>query len=251
MTDYKRKIVRDYSPPSNEEINKYMDFSAVSKGIANSPAAVASGGSATLFTKGMIALSIAGIAFVYSINFYLKNETPAPELSVDISNAGVQFSGTSNASGQITYPEELTYIEFPAETDSELYSKQPEPPKAKKEIKQQNIIDKSDNQVVITNRFTDAKPIIGFDSLYAYLKSALIYPLVPPADTIEGVVVISFVVNKAGEITKPTIITPLGELFDAEAIRVIESMPKWNPAKVNETPLSTKKQIAIQFKKQN
>ena len=250
MTDNKRKIVRDYAPPSDEEISKYMDFSAVSKELSNSTAATSSGGSATLLTKGVIALSIAGVAFVYSINFYLKNEVSAPELSVDVSNAGIQFSRTSNAAAQIKYPEELTYIEFPVETEPEEHSEEPSPVK-KKKIPQQNKVEKSDNQVLITNRFTDAEPVIGFDSLYAYLRSALIYPLAPPADTIEGVVEISFVVNKTGEIAKPSIITPLGELFDAEAIRVIKSMPKWNPAKVNETPLSTKKQIAIQFKKQN
>ena len=106
-----------------------------------------------------------------------------------------------------------------------------------------------DQDVFISNRFTDAEPLIGFDSLYSYLGEHIIYPLEHPADTIEGVVELQFVVEKDGTIDRPMVVTSLGEIFDKEAIRVIQNMPEWRPAMVNDTPIATRKQIAIQFRK--
>ena len=248
MTDYKRKIIRDYTPPSDDEISKYMDFSEVNTAIANTSAAASTGSASVLLTKGIIALSIAGVALLFSIGYYLNNNLPEPEINADLSKAGIEVSLVSSIPTGINHPDVLAFIDFqPAEEDAPQAAK----PKQMLVTDENQEAKQPDKLVNTVNQFTDAKPVIGFDSLYAYLRNSLVYPLAPPADTVEGVVVISFVVNKAGEISKPTIITSMGELFDKEATRVISSMPKWTPAKVNETPLSTKKQIAIQFKRKN
>ncbi|MEL6558563.1 MAG: TonB family protein [Bacteroidota bacterium] len=249
MTDFKRKIIRDYSPPSDEEISKFMDFSGVNEAITSTQVTAPAGGSgaSALLTKGIIALSIAGVGLLYSINYYLNTLQPEPETKADLSEIAIQVSRVGSSTSTINHPDELAFIEFPSA--KEIATQTTEKPKPKQPATENKEVQETDNQVVITNRFKDAEPIVGFDSLYAYLRSSLIYPLAPPADTIEGVVEISFVVDRLGEIKKPTILTSMGELFDAEAIRVISNMPKWNPARVNETPLSTKKQIAIQFKR--
>lgn len=63
-----------------------------------------------------------------------------------------------------------------------------------------------------------------------------------------GRVIVSFVVNKDGEVVSPEVIKGIGDGCDEEAIRVIKSMPKWKPGKQNGRAASVKFTVPINFK---
>ena len=51
---------------------------------------------------------------------------------------------------------------------------------------------------------------------------------------------VEFIVNKEGRAEKPVILKSLGEDFDNEVIRMVESMPRWSPAEQNGYIMETK-----------
>jgi len=70
-----------------------------------------------------------------------------------------------------------------------------------------------------------------------FIRNNLQYPAEAKANKIEGMVMISFVVEKNGTITDPKILRDLGGGCSEEAIRIVESMPKWTPAKLLNLPV--------------
>ena len=71
----------------------------------------------------------------------------------------------------------------------------------------------------------------GLEALVQFLQSHLKYPMVAREQGIEGTVFVVFLVEKDGTITSVEPIKSLSPETDAEAVRVIESFPKWKPGK--------------------
>lgn len=72
----------------------------------------------------------------------------------------------------------------------------------------------------------------GETALRKYIAENIQYPQVSGCVNIEGTVYVSFVVDTDGNTTNVKILRGLHPLFDAEAVRVIKSIPqKWKPAK--------------------
>ena len=69
----------------------------------------------------------------------------------------------------------------------------------------------------------------GKQALLDFLKENIKYPEQAKKDSIEGQVVVSFIVKSDGSITNPQVVKSLHPLLDAEALRVINLMPKWKP----------------------
>jgi len=65
--------------------------------------------------------------------------------------------------------------------------------------------------------------------------------------TVEGKVLVSFVVKSSGEIANVTIEKSLCETCDAEAIRLVKMMPSWIPAQKDEVSVDSKMVIPISF----
>ncbi|MDR3226865.1 MAG: energy transducer TonB [Prevotellaceae bacterium] len=60
----------------------------------------------------------------------------------------------------------------------------------------------------------------------------------PDSETcVQGKVVLSFIVDKNGNVTNVNVIRKLTPKQDAEAVRVVSSSPKWTPAKQKYTPV--------------
>lgn len=78
-------------------------------------------------------------------------------------------------------------------------------------------------------------------SHYEYPKECRVY-------NIQGTVVVQFVVEKNGSIDNIEVIKSVHPLMDAEAIRVIETMPHWNPGKIRGTPVRVLYKMPIYFK---
>lgn len=87
----------------------------------------------------------------------------------------------------------------------------------------------------------------GEDAMFKYIHSRLNYPKLAVENSIEGKVVVEFVVNEKGEINNTKIVRGLKYGCDDEALRVINGMPLWKPGKQNGKPVSVYYTLPIQF----
>lgn len=69
----------------------------------------------------------------------------------------------------------------------------------------------------------------GIDALGQYLGRNIRYPKSARERGMQGTVVINFVVNTDGTISKITFLNRVDDDIDNEALRVVKSMPKWTP----------------------
>ncbi|MEI7978728.1 MAG: energy transducer TonB [Bacteroidota bacterium] len=83
--------------------------------------------------------------------------------------------------------------------------------------------------------------------LYDYLSTELHYPKVALENNVTGKVLISFVIDKNGEIGEIEVLRKVGFGCDEEAMRVIKNMPKWNPGQQNKRKVNVRMLIPIVF----
>lgn len=91
----------------------------------------------------------------------------------------------------------------------------------------------------------------GQDSLMLFIKANLKYPKECVRDTIEGRVLVSFIVCKDGLIRDVKVLKSVNPLLDAEACRVVGLMPKWKPGFMKGEPVNVKYTLPITFKLTN
>jgi TonB family protein len=89
----------------------------------------------------------------------------------------------------------------------------------------------------------------GMDSLAAWLRGHIQYPVLARKRGIQGAVNIGFAVDTDGSIINVKALSnpPLGFGCDEEAVRVAQSMPKWRPAIRNGFPVRVYFNQPIQF----
>ncbi len=88
----------------------------------------------------------------------------------------------------------------------------------------------------------------GMESLYQYLAGNVKYPAEAKANKIEGRVYVTFVVEKDGSVTNARIIRSPHESLSAEALRVVQAMPKWRPGRTGGKPVRVQFNLPINFK---
>jgi len=69
----------------------------------------------------------------------------------------------------------------------------------------------------------------GKTQLLNYIADSIQYPFVAKQLKTEGKVIVQFLVEKSGKISDAKVITSLDYFLDKEALRVINSMPNWQP----------------------
>ncbi len=84
--------------------------------------------------------------------------------------------------------------------------------------------------------------------LLEFIYSNIKYPAIARENGVEGVVVITFVVEKDGRITDARILRDIGAGCGQEALRVVNMMPKWNPGKQRGRPVRVQFNLPIRFK---
>ena len=77
------------------------------------------------------------------------------------------------------------------------------------------------------------------------------YPALARENGIEGKAIVSFVIEKDGSITATEVIRGPGAGIDEEALRVVESFPKWIPGKQRGQPVRVSFVLPVQFKLTN
>ncbi len=96
-------------------------------------------------------------------------------------------------------------------------------------------------------QYQEAEPKEGYQNLYEYFASELRYPAEAMKDSIQGIVSVTFLIDKEGKPVQIKILNSLGEAFDKEAVRLIENMPAWKPAMLNGKPVSAKISLPFTF----
>lgn len=72
--------------------------------------------------------------------------------------------------------------------------------------------------------------------LMRFIRENTRYPKAFAQINFQGIVVVRFIINEKGEVICPRVILSLYPEFDAEAIRVIQLLPKWIPARKDYQP---------------
>ena len=112
---------------------------------------------------------------------------------------------------------------------------------------QQNSEKDSTNERIYTS--VEVQPVFpgGEDEMYKYLAKNIKYPKKERRKNIQGRVFITFVVTEVGEIKDARVLRGVSKAIDEEALRVINSMPKWKPGTQNGTPVNVQFNIPINF----
>ncbi len=90
----------------------------------------------------------------------------------------------------------------------------------------------------------------GEAALMDFLRKNIKYPPIARENGVEGRVLISFVVDKNGNIKDITVKRGIGSGCDEEAIRVVKMMPDWKPGKQNGKSVNVMYNLPISFKLQ-
>ena len=80
-----------------------------------------------------------------------------------------------------------------------------------------------------------------------WIEENITYPLQADVSNIEGKVVVTFDVNDDGTVSNVQVENSVNSILDNEVVSLVESMPKWIPAKQNGQPVKMKYTLPIRF----
>ena len=99
--------------------------------------------------------------------------------------------------------------------------------------------------------YTTVEQMPSFNgNVNAWLSSHLQYPAIAAEIGIQGRVIVKFVVTAGGYVTQAQIVRGVDPSLDREAIRVVNSMPTWNPGTNHGKPANVWFTLPITFKLQ-
>jgi len=87
----------------------------------------------------------------------------------------------------------------------------------------------------------------GADAMRSWLAHNIKYPDEAVKAKITGIVNVVFVVDKVGKVKNVEVIKPLHPFLDAEAVRVVRSMPDWKPGSQSGKPVSVRMVVPVGF----
>ena len=124
---------------------------------------------------------------------------------------------------------------------------------AQTDIEKSNAADCATTEPVYDFQKVDKQPKFpgGMASLQSYINRNLKYPQISRENNSQGRVIVRFIINSNGTVTSPQVVRSSGDCnLDMEAVRVIESMPKWKPGKHKGKPVRVFFTLPIVFKLQ-
>lgn len=90
----------------------------------------------------------------------------------------------------------------------------------------------------------------GMAGLMQYLSKNIKYPTIAQENGTQGRVTVQFVVNADGSIVDAKVIRGVDPYLDKEALRVINSMPKWRPGMQRGKAVRVKYTVPVMFRLQ-
>ena len=83
--------------------------------------------------------------------------------------------------------------------------------------------------------------------LMKYIQKNVKYPPIAKEYNITGKVYVQFIVDKSGIVTNVKVVRGVDKNLDAEAVRVVKSLPKYKPGKQRGKPVRVMFTIPINF----
>lgn len=132
-------------------------------------------------------------------------------------------------------------VEINVEVDQETEMEEYVPPPMEEE----------EEEVVEKEIFTVVEQMPEFPGgqakMMKYLAENIDYPQMAREVGVQGTVFVTFVVEPNGSITNVKVLRGIGSGCDEEAIRVVKSMPKWNPGKQRNKPVRVQFNLPVRF----
>jgi TonB family protein len=233
---------------SDKDIESFMDFDAVldkSRGQSLNNQVVKTLTKRFVYVLG--ALALIGISYWFYDSTDNKDSTiiNEPELNEPLEQARNEVPQSKLIMPVDTISVSEAEVPEPVkESEGNVTIKKP----AQKPVPPEKATAKQGDDQLSLFAYVDAEPVDGIENLYEYFDLNLKYPVEALTDSIEGSVVVRFTVTEEGKIDNIIIQKSLGDAFDIEAIRLIENMPPWKPATVNQIPISSKLSVPLHFR---
>ena len=130
-----------------------------------------------------------------------------------------------------------------------------DPDAVRKELENANAImgtKKEDGKGTDPIKFAEIMPQFpgGTEEMYSYISKNLRYPTMDQEIGTQGRVTVQFVVSKDGVISQVKVLRGISQGCDKEAVKVVQSMPKWIPGRQNGVPVAVYFTLPILFKLQ-
>ena len=90
----------------------------------------------------------------------------------------------------------------------------------------------------------------GMIACLQYLARNIKYPVTAQKEGAQGKVIVQMVIEKDGSVDHVSIVRSITPELDAEAARVVKSMPKWKPATVKDKTVRCRYNVPVTFKLQ-
>ena len=91
----------------------------------------------------------------------------------------------------------------------------------------------------------------GMSALMKFLGDNIKYPVIAQENGIQGRVITNFVVERDGSISDVQVVRGQDPSLDREAVRVIQTMPKWKPGQQRGKPVRVRFTLPVVFRLQN
>jgi len=88
----------------------------------------------------------------------------------------------------------------------------------------------------------------GMSSLMNYFANNMRYPESAKKNKIQGRVVVQFIVDSKGRVKQAKVLRSVNEDMDAEALRLVNSMPRWKPGREKGRVMDMKLTVPVVFK---
>lgn len=88
----------------------------------------------------------------------------------------------------------------------------------------------------------------GMKAMTTFIAKNVNYPKEAAAKNVEGKVIVQFIVKKDGSVTDAKVISKTDNILNKEALRVVNTMPKWKPGKNKGKVVDVRFVLPIAFK---
>ena len=87
----------------------------------------------------------------------------------------------------------------------------------------------------------------GEKEMMKFIHNNLRYPSLAAENGIQGTVIVNFVVDHEGKITRIKVVRGIGGGCDEEAMRVLSKMPNWSPGRQGGKPVLVSYTVPIKY----